>query len=72
MKFSASITFWLGVVFTLLTAGYGVFGWLQLGDMPPGQERDDARGYVMFWMFLGAIGVACAMVSWWIARTERG
>jgi len=71
MKFSAGITLWLGVVFTVVTAGYGAYGWLQLVDMPPGQARDDARGYVMYWMFLGVIGAACAVVSWWIARTEK-
>jgi hypothetical protein len=36
--------------------------------MPAGQERDDADGFVFFWMFLGAIGVASAWVSWRMMR----
>ena len=68
MRFSATLTLWMAVAFAALCLGYGIYGWTEIGGMPPGQERDDTRGFVMYWLFLGAVGVGGALVSWWMRR----
>ena len=70
MRLSAQITLYTSIAFALLCLGYGAYGWHELGAMPMGQERDDAHGYVFFWLFLGAIGAASAWYAWRIAQRE--
>jgi hypothetical protein len=71
MKLSAQLTLYMSIAFGLLCLGYAAYGWVELGGMPAGQERDDARGFVYFWLFLGAIGAVSAWVSWKMARAEE-
>ena len=68
MKLSASITLWLSLVLGAACIAYGGYGWLAIDAMPIGEARDDARGFAIFWLFLGAVGVACAVVSWLMMR----
>jgi len=68
MKLSATLTLWLSVVFAALCLGYGLYGWIEQWSMPLGQERDDARGFALYFMFLGCVGVAGAIVSWRMTR----
>lgn len=70
MKLSAALTLWLSLAFAALCLAYAGYGWHGLEAMPTGAERDDARGYAMFWLFLGAIGLACAAVSYWMTRSS--
>ena len=75
MKLSAQLTLVMSIVFAALCLGYVGYGWWESSAMPEGQARDDARGFVYFWLFLGAVGVASAIVSWLMARgtiAERG
>lgn len=71
MKLSASITLWLSLVFALICLGYAVYGWIEIGSMPNGTARDDAQGFVYFYVFLGTIGLVLAAVSWWMVRTDE-
>ena len=71
MRLSAQITLYISLAFALLCFGYAVYGGYQLGAMPGGQERDDAHGYVYFWLFLGAIGAVTAWISWRMMRGEE-
>jgi hypothetical protein len=64
MKLSAQMTFWMSLVFATFCIVYAVDGYLSLQDMAAGAERDDANGYVWFWLFMGAIGLLGAGVSW--------
>ena len=68
MKLSAGITFWMSLLFATLTLGYGLYGYIESSSMTAGQDHDDARGFAMFWMFLGTIGVVMAVVSWRMMR----
>ena len=70
MKLSAQLTLFMSAAFALLCIGYAGYGWYQTGAMPSGQERDDARGFVFFWLFLGAVGVASAWYSWRLAQRD--
>jgi hypothetical protein len=64
------MTLFAAVIFAALCLGYALYGCYSIGDMPQGQERDDAWGYVGFWAFMGAVGVVSALVSWWMMRKE--
>ena len=70
MRLSAQLTLYISIAFALLCFGYAAYGWYQVGAMPVGQEREDARGFVYYWLFLGAIGAAMAWVSWWMMRGD--
>jgi hypothetical protein len=70
MKLSIQITLYVSVAFALLCLGYAAYGWHEIASMPTGQERDDARGFVFFWLFLGAIGLASAWYAWRLTRDE--
>jgi hypothetical protein len=70
MKLSLQMTMAMALAFATLCIGYAVYGLFELRAMPPGVEYDDARGFIGFWMFMGAIALACAFVSW--RMTRRG
>jgi hypothetical protein len=71
MKLSLSLTLVIGIAFTALCFAYAGYGWWELAGMSPGQARDDARGFALFWAFLGAIGLVCAYVAWRLSRGEQ-
>jgi hypothetical protein len=31
----------------------------------------DARGFVLFWAFLGSISIVFGLLAWWIERAQR-
>lgn len=64
MKLSAQMTFWISLAFATFCIVYGVNGYLSLQDMPAGAERDDAKGFVWFFLFMGSIGIVTTVVSW--------
>jgi hypothetical protein len=68
MKLSAQMTFWMSLAFATFCIVYGVDGYLSAQDMAAGAERDDANGYVWFWLFLGTIGIILAVVSWLMVK----
>ena len=68
MKLSAFLTLWMSLAFALLCVAYAGYGWVGIDAMPAGAERNDAHGFVLFWLFLGAVGLACAGVSWRMTR----
>ena len=72
MKFSAQITMVGAALFAFLCLGYAAYGFMSLGELTDEKMISDARGFAFFWAFLGAIGLAFAAVSWWIAKTEKG
>ncbi len=68
MKLSLQLTLYVSIAFAMLCLAYAAFGLHEMGAMPLGQERDDARGFAYFWMFLGGVGLAVAFVSWRMLR----
>jgi hypothetical protein len=70
MKISAQFSMWGSVVFALFCLGYALSGLSSLDGMPDDAARADARGFALFWLFLGAVAVATAVASWWIAKRE--
>ena len=71
MKISAQFAFWAGLVFAVLCIGFAVNGFSQIDAMADEAARSDARGFAYFFLFLGAVAAASAVVSWWIIRREN-
>ena len=72
MKISAQFSMWGSVVFALFSLGYAFSGFSSLDGMADDAGRADARGFALFWLFLGVVGVVMAIVSWWIAKGDDG
>jgi hypothetical protein len=71
MKISAQFSLWGSVVFALFCLGYAFSGVSSLDGMADDAARADARGFALFWLFLGVVAVATAIGSWWIAKGEN-
>jgi hypothetical protein len=72
MKFSAQITMVMAAIFSSVCFGFAVRGFTSLREIVDPVVASDAQGYAWFWAFLGLVGAVFAVVSWWIARTEKG
>ena len=70
MKITAQFSMWGSVAFALVCLYVGFSGLSQIDVIGDADARSDGRGFAFFWLFLGAIGVACALASWWIIRRE--
>ena len=68
MKFSAHITLWGSLIFAILCLGYAFAGFSSLDAMADEATLSDARGFAFFWLFMGGIGVAAAIGSWWMVK----
>lgn len=71
MKISAQFGLWSSLVFAVFSLAFGISGFSQLDAMTDEAARSDARGFAFFWLFLGAVSIACALTSWWIIRREN-
>jgi hypothetical protein len=70
MKISAQFTLWSSLVFAIVCLSIGFDGLWSADAVADQAVRPDARGFAYFWLFLGAIALACALASWWIVRRE--
>ena len=72
MRTSALISFWMGIVFSLLTLGMALSNF-SAGDVNA-TEADLAasRGYAFFWLFLAAFGMVMVIVSWLMMKGKLG
>ena len=70
MKISAQFALWSSIVFAIVCLYVGFNGLSGVDAVADEAARADARGFAYFWLFLGAVAVACALVSWWIVRRE--
>jgi len=68
LKFSIQATMTIASIFGALCLAGGIHGLLSLDGITDPVQLSDAKGFAWFWMFLGCVGVAIAIGSWWIAR----
>jgi hypothetical protein len=68
MKLSLQMTMAMALAFAALCLGYAIYGMFELADMADGPAYDDARGFIGFWMFMGAIALASAFAAWRMSR----
>ena len=72
MKITAQFSFWGSLVFAVLCIGYAGFGFSHIDASMSDAIREEARGYAWFWMFLGGLGLAFALISWLMLRGKLG
>jgi hypothetical protein len=72
MRITAQLAFWMSLVFAAICIGVGVHGLTELSSISDEAARSDARGFAWFWLFLGAIAVASAVLCWLIAKGKLG
>ena len=70
MKITAQLSLWASLVFAAVCLYVGFSGLSQLDAIADAATLGDGRGYAFFWLFLGTIGVATALASWWMIRRE--
>ena len=63
---------WGSVVFALFSLGYAFAGFSSMDGMADDATRSDARGFALFWLFLGVIGIVMAIVSRWMVKDADG
>jgi len=72
VKLSAQMTMVVGAIFAVICFAVAVNGFMSMGEITDPKIAADARGYSWFWAFLGAVALTFAVVSWWMARNEKG
>jgi len=70
MKITANVAAVLGLIFAAVCFSVVIHGYYGLAEITDPKQLDDAKGFMMFWAFLGAIGVASGAGSWWLIRNE--
>jgi len=70
MKITAQFGMWSSLVFAILCLGVAFDGFSHLDALTDETQRADGRGYAYFWLFLGMIAVASALLSRWIVKRE--
>ena len=71
MKISAQMGLVIAAIFASVCFGVAIKGFMSLGELVDPVQRSDATGFIWFWAFLGAVGIACGAVSLWVMRTEE-
>ena len=56
-----------GAIFALVCFGVALQGFTSLGEVEPAQLAD-AKGFAIFWAFLGSVCAALAILAWWVTR----
>ena len=71
MKLSVQMTAVAAAIFAAICLGVAITGFASLGDIADPVQKADAKGFAWFWAFLGAVAIACGLLAWWIARTQK-
>ena len=71
MKISAQMTIVLAAIFALVFFGVAITGLNAIGEMTDPVQIADARGFAMFWAFLGCVAVIMCAISVWMVRTHK-
>jgi len=71
LKISAQMTIVIAAVFAVICFSVVGFVLSGVGEMTDPAQIADARGYAMFWTFLGVVAVAMGALSVWIVRTQK-
>ena len=61
----------VAALFASLCLGYAIRGFTSLSEITDPTQLDDAKGFAMYWAFLGAIGLIVAVACWWMLRHPR-
>ncbi len=67
MKLSLRATTVVAAIFAGICLSVAITGFVSLGDLADPVQRADARGFALFWAFLGSVAVALGVLAWWMA-----
>jgi dipeptide/tripeptide permease len=70
MKLSAQISFWFALAFAAFCLAYALFGFTSVEAGADPDVVANSRGYAWFWTFLGVVGLAIALVSHRMVKTQ--
>ena len=70
MNISLRMAMMMSAIFGMLSLAYAVYGFVSLGDITDPTQMADARGFVLFWTFLGSISIVLGLLAWWIERAQ--
>ena len=65
------MTIVFAAIFAVACFSVAITGLLAIGELTDPVQIADARGFAVFWAFLGVIAVAMGAVSVWIVRTQK-
>jgi hypothetical protein len=71
MKISAQLTVVMAAIFAVVCFSVATMGFSATGEMTDPAQIADAKGFAMFWTFLGLVAVAMGAVSVWMVRTHK-
>ena len=72
MQISMRMTVIFAAVFALICFGVAITGFSSLGDIADPAQRDDGRGFALFWTFLGVVATFFGTRGWWILKKHKG
>jgi len=61
----------MATVFAVVTLSVAVSGFIGLRDIADPTQAADARGFALFWAFLGVVAIGLGSLAWWIERGQR-
>ena len=70
MKLSAQLMLGMAIVFSVVCFGVACDGFTNIDTMADAAAQSEARGFAWYWTFLGAVGVASGLASWWMIRHD--
>ena len=71
MKISAQLTVIFASIFAIACFAVAIAGFTSIGELKDPAQISDARGFAMFWAFLGLVAAALGGVSIWMVKTQK-
>ena len=71
MNISLRMAMLMSAIFGAVSIAYAIYGFVSLGDIADPAQASEARGFVLFWVFLGSIAIVLGALAWWIERAQR-
>jgi hypothetical protein len=71
VKISMKLSVILSAVFAAICFSVAITGFSSLGDIADPAQRDDGRGFALFWTFLGGVATFFGALGFWIMKTHK-
>jgi hypothetical protein len=71
MRITAQLSVIAAAIFAIICFGVAINGFMSMGEIKDPAQLADARGFALFWAFLGTLGVVFGGVGVWIVKTHQ-
>jgi hypothetical protein len=71
LKLSMQATMFVSGIVAAICLGVAISGFSSLGEIADPATAADARGFALFWAFLGGVAIVLGVLAWWIARNDK-